>query len=77
MGDIIITIILVNIEITIIQTIVFEFEDVLYLSSMPKKRKSELWKVAFRNTQNGQKENVPIYIDIQICIRYFFSTRLC
>ena len=42
MGDIIITIILVNIEITIIQTIVFEFEDVLYFSSMPKKRKSEL-----------------------------------
>ena len=39
MGKIIITIILVNIEITIIQTIIFEFENMLYLFSMslPKK----------------------------------------
>jgi hypothetical protein len=39
MGKIIITIILVNIEITIIQTIIFEFENVLYLftMSLPKK----------------------------------------
>ena len=32
MGKIIVTIILANIEITIIQTIIFEFENVLYLS---------------------------------------------
>ena len=31
MGKIIVTIILANIEITIIQTIIFEFENVLYL----------------------------------------------
>jgi hypothetical protein len=39
MEKIIITIILVNIEITIIQTIIFEFENVLYLftMSLPKK----------------------------------------
>ena len=39
MGKTIITIILVNIEITIIQTIIFEFENVLYLftMSLPKK----------------------------------------
>ena len=34
MEKIIITIILVNIEITIIQTIVFEFENMMYLFSM-------------------------------------------
>ena len=33
MGNIIITIILVNIEITIIQTINFEFENMLYFVS--------------------------------------------
>jgi hypothetical protein len=39
MGKIIITITLVDIEITIIQTIIFEFENMLYLFSMtlPKK----------------------------------------
>ena len=46
MGKIIIQIILVNIEITIIQMIIFEFENLLYLFSM--------W------SKNGQKENIPI-----------------
>ena len=34
MEKIIITIILVNIEITVIQTIIFEFENMMYLFSM-------------------------------------------
>ena len=40
-GEIIVTIILVNIESTIIQTIIFEFEKMMYLilfSMSPKKR---------------------------------------
>ena len=39
MGNIIITIVLVNIEIPIIQTLIFEFENMLHLFSMslPKK----------------------------------------
>ena len=40
MGKIIITIILVNIEVTTIHTIIYEFENMLYLFSMslPKKK---------------------------------------
>ena len=39
MGKIIITIILVNIEITIIQTIIFEFDNMyLFSMSLPKKK---------------------------------------
>ena len=34
MGKIVITIILIDIEITIIQTIIFEFENMLHLFSM-------------------------------------------
>ena len=38
MGKIIVTVILVNIEITIIHTVIFEFEDMVYLfsKSLPK-----------------------------------------
>ena len=55
MGKIIITIVLVNIEITIIQTIIFEFENMLYLFSMslPKNFVSEYCEIT--HTQNGQK----------------------
>ena len=57
MGKIIITIILVKIEITIIQTVIFEFENMSFSMPPPKKRCNlELRK----NKQNGQKENVPI-----------------
>jgi hypothetical protein len=49
MGKIIIKIILVNIEITIIQTIIFEFEDMLYLFSMSLPKKTlELRTFKFR-----------------------------
>ena len=46
MGKIIITIILVIIEITIIQTILFEFENMLYLFSIsPKKYFVTAWEL--------------------------------
>ena len=40
MEKIIITIILVNIEITIIQTIIFEFENMMYVFSMSLQKNS-------------------------------------
>ena len=60
MGEIIIAIILVNSEITIIQTIIFEFEDLMHLfcMSLPKKNfvTENLEISPLNNTQNGQKE---------------------
>ena len=48
-----------KIIITIIQTIIFEFETVIYSACL-----SGFWKnfeiLPLRNTQNGQKEIVPI-----------------
>ena len=41
MEKIIITIILVNTEITIIQTIIFEFENMMHYSEFLKKKKTE------------------------------------
>ena len=57
MGKIIITIILVNIEITII----FLFVHMLYLFSMslPKKTLLQNFVISpLKNTKNGQKENL-------------------
>ena len=61
MGKIIITINFVNTEITIIHTILFEFENMYLFSMSPKKNfVTDLWNFALKITQNGQKENVPI-----------------
>ena len=61
MGKILITIVLVNIEITIIQTIIFEFENMLYLFSMSLPKKNVVTEnFKKKKSQNGQKENVPI-----------------
>uniref|UniRef100_A0A8C5A2F0 E3 ubiquitin protein ligase n=1 Tax=Gadus morhua TaxID=8049 RepID=A0A8C5A2F0_GADMO len=49
MGKIILQIILVNIELTIIQTIIFEFENMLHLFSMSLPKKTELRTFKFRN----------------------------
>jgi hypothetical protein len=62
MGKIIITIILVNIEITIIQTTIFEFESMLYLFSMslPKKTNWELWNFALKKYTKWSKRKCSI-----------------
>ena len=64
MGKIIIMIILVDIEITIIQTIIFEFENMLYLFNMSL-RNWELWNFDLKIPQNGIQNN------IQTCIQLF------
>jgi peptidoglycan hydrolase CwlO-like protein len=56
---IIITIILVNIEITIIQTIIFEFVNNNTLLQHFVTENLEISPLK-KNTQNGQKENVQI-----------------
>ena len=70
---IIIIIILVNIEIMIIQTIIFYFENIMYLFSMSLPQKhfvTENFEISPKNNaQNGQKENVKIYNNVQICIQ--------
>jgi hypothetical protein len=57
MEKIIITIISVNFEITIIQRIIFEFENMMYLFSMSLPKNTENFEMSpQKNTQNGQKE---------------------
>jgi hypothetical protein len=56
MEKIIITIILVYIEITIIQTIIFEYENKMYLFSMSLPKTICDWELI----QKGEKENVKI-----------------
>ena len=62
MGRIIITIVLVNIEITIIQTIVFEFENVAFGQRVSPNSffVTENFEISpqKRNTQNGKKNSM-------------------
>ena len=63
MGKIIIPIILVDIEITIIQTIIFEYENMFntFSKSLPKKTlQLRNVKSGLKNYTKGSKENVPI-----------------
>ena len=58
LKKIIITIIFVNIEITIIQIIIFEFENMIYYSACLYQKTLcnwELRNIALKSTQNGKK----------------------
>jgi hypothetical protein len=61
MGKIIITIILVNIEIAIIQTIIFEFENMINYSACLSKKTICNWEL-----WNLDKKN-PIQNNVKIC----------
>ena len=67
MEKIIITIILVNIEITIIQTIIFEFENMMYLFSMSLPKNTENLEISLMRIKNKYKK---LYISFVTVWRY-------
>ena len=66
MGKMIIAIILVNIEITIIQTIIFEFENMMYLFSMSLLKTLSNWELHVRDGRNVYIFYNDNWVDIDV-----------